>query len=114
MTPLRCAYCGRRPVEMHHVTGRLAPGGLYLDPGLVIPLCRRHHSREHEVLLRQGLAFVGSADPLGHRLARLLDLLGRLADHGRPLMLEGPALYALVELLGEAADDAAAREAAAR
>jgi hypothetical protein len=60
-----------------------------LDRALVVPLCRRHHGREHELLRRNGLDFLPvDADPLGHRLARVLDLIGRCADHGRPFVLE--------------------------
>ncbi|MDA8038474.1 MAG: hypothetical protein M0Z69_04810 [Actinomycetota bacterium] len=101
MTP-RCLYCGRRPVEQHHVTGRLCPSGRYLDPRLSVPLCKRHHAREHEVLRRRGLAFPDGADLTGHRLARLLDFLGRLGDHRRPLVLDGPALGGLCTLLLDA------------
>lgn len=98
-----CLYCGTWPVEEHHPTGRLAPDCRYLDPGLVVPLCKRHHDREREVQRRRGLDFPAGADVLGHRLARLLDFLGRLADHGRPLVLVGAPLSALHALLVEAA-----------
>jgi hypothetical protein len=102
VTPARCLYCGRRPIEMHHITGRTAAQGPYCDPKLVLPLCKRHHSREHEILGRRRLSFPRGADLLGHRLARALDFLGRVADHGRPLVIDGDALDALHALFYEA------------
>ena len=98
----RCLYCGRRPVERDHITGRLHPGGRYLDPLLAVSLCKRHHVREHEVLRRRGLAFPEGADLTGHRLARLLDFIGRLGDHRRPLVLDAAALHGLCTLLLDA------------
>ena len=90
----RCLFCGRRPVEHHHATGRPAAGEAYLDPRLVVPLCRRHHVREHELLRRLGLdALAPGADALEHRLVRLLDLLGRCAEHGHPFSLEPRSPY---------------------
>ena len=90
----RCLFCGRRPVEHHHVSGRPAAREPYLDPALTIALCRRHHAREHELLRRLGLdALAPGADALEHRLVRLLDLLGRCADHGRPFVLEPRTPY---------------------
>lgn len=100
----RCLFCGRGPVEWHHVTGRRVRDGAYLDPLLVVPLCKRHHDREEELLRRGGLEFLPpGADPVGHRLARLLDLIGRCADNGCQLVLSPDALRALHALLLEAA-----------
>jgi hypothetical protein len=66
----------------------------YLDRPIVVPLCQRHHDREHELLRRARLEFLPpDADPLGHRLARVLDLIGRCADHGRPFVLEPATAY---------------------
>ena len=99
---LRCHYCGRTGVELHHLTGRAAPGTPYLDPLLVVPLCKRHHDREHELLRRSRLEFLAPEDDqLGHRIARVLDFLGRSADHRRPVVLEGEALKGLHALLLE-------------
>jgi hypothetical protein len=90
----RCLFCRLLAVAWHHVTGRAAPGAPYLDRWLVVPLCQRHHDREHELLRRAGLEFLPpGADPLGHRLARVLDLMGRTADHGWPFILEASTTY---------------------
>jgi len=98
----RCHYCGRPAVAQHHLTGRPTPKARYFDPLLTIPLCQRHHDREHELLRRSGLEFLPpGADALGHRLARVLDFLGRSAEHGRPVVLEGQALEGLHALLLE-------------
>jgi len=68
----------------------------------VIPLCKRHHDREHELLLRTRLEFLTpDSDSIGHRLARVLDFLGRSADHGRPVVLEGEVLNGFHGLLLE-------------
>lgn len=40
-----CLVCGRRPSQNAHVKSRAA-GGTYRD---VVPLCRYHHRRQHEV-----------------------------------------------------------------
>lgn len=104
----RCLFCGRPAVAWHHVTGRVARKAPYFDRSLVIALCKRHHDREHELLRRNDLDFLPvGADPLGHRLARVLDLIGRCADHGRPFLLEpdtpyGDAVAGLHVLLLEA------------
>ena len=37
----RCRMCGRGPVDVHHVRGRL--GDLLTDTRYWLPLCRRHH-----------------------------------------------------------------------
>ncbi len=102
---LRCHYCGRNGVELHHVTGRAAPGAPYLDRLLVVPLCKRHHDRDHELLRRRGFEFLTPGDDqLGHRVARILDFLGRSADFGRPVVLEGEVLKGFHALLLEALD----------
>lgn len=79
-----CVFCGRRPVAWHHPTGRTAPNGPYLDPDLTVPLCLRHHNREHELLRRAGWAFPPEgAEPAWWRLGRVFDLACRAADAGR-------------------------------
>jgi hypothetical protein len=104
-----CVLCGRSPVEWHHVTGRLAPEAAYFDRSLVVPLCKRHHDREHELLRRRRLEFVPlGADLLGHRLARLLEFIGRCAESGRHFVVEpvtpwGDAVSGVYALLFEAA-----------
>lgn len=104
----RCLFCGGFAAAWHHVTGRAVSGAPYFDRSLVVPLCRRHHAREHELLRRNDLDFLPvGADPLGHRLARVLDLIGRCADHKRTFVLEpctpyGSAVAGLHALLLEA------------
>jgi hypothetical protein len=88
----------------------------YLDRSLVISLCQRHHDREHELLRRARLEFLPpGADPLGHRLARVLDLMGRCADHGQRFILEpstpyGDAVAGLHALLIEVIEGDARRQ----
>lgn len=105
----RCLLCGRGPIEWHHVTGRLAPKGRYLDRALVVPVCKRHHDREHELLRRRRLELpAAGTDLLGHRVARLLDFIGRCAESGQRFVVEtvtpwGDAVSGLYALLFEAA-----------
>ncbi|MGA3353846.1 MAG: hypothetical protein ABSD85_11760 [Acidimicrobiales bacterium] len=111
-----CLFCGLPAVAWHHCTGRAAPRSAYLDRSLVVPLCQRHHDREHELLRRARLEFLPpGADPLGHRLARVLDLMGRCADHGRQFVLApstpyGNAVIGLHVLLLEMIEAEATRQ----
>jgi hypothetical protein len=106
---ITCLFCEQLAVAWHHLTGRATPSSLYLDRSLVVPLCRRHHDREHELLRRSNLEFLpAGADALGHRVARILELIGRCADNGRALTLEprtpyGDAIAGFYALLLEAA-----------
>ena len=112
----RCLFCELPAVAWHHCTGRAAPRMPYLDRSLVVPLCQRHHDREHELLRRARLEFLPpGADPLGHRLARVLDLMGRCADHGQRFVLEpstpyGDAVAGLHALLIEVIEADARRQ----
>lgn len=100
-----CIFCGVDDVELHHVTGRPAPGRGYLDPDLVVPLCRRHHAQEHELLLRQRLAFLpGGSGQLAGRVVKLGAIAGRLADAKRELQLSSRGLIGLRGLLLDVAD----------
>ena len=102
MTAPRCLFCGSRPIERHHVTGRPGPDGPYLDELFVIPLCPACHAREHVVLRSLGIEFLpGGADPLIHRGLRLTVHLGRLADEGRSLVLDPTSVRACWTLLLE-------------
>ena len=107
-----CLFCGRRPAFLHHATGRAGPGLPYFDPGLVVALCQRCHDREHVALRRLSLEWP-TCDPLRHRLLRVGDPLGRLADAGRGLLLDPTSTRALSGLVLVAADHVAAQEAAA-
>jgi len=49
-----CARCGRPATEGHHPTGRSRRA--YLDPELIVGLCRRCHAGEHAVVEALGLA----------------------------------------------------------
>lgn len=82
-----CAACGLDvAIERHHATGTTpaATGRRrYLDPALVVPLCRRDHVAVHAAWERLGLAC--RPDPLNAfevnalRLYRLGSTLGRLS-----------------------------------
>ncbi len=108
MTRPRSIFCGRRPVDFHHVTGRSAPDGEYLDPALVVALCRKHHSREHVVLTDLDLEWPPEGGALlAHRLRRARAFVDRSATFRRPLVLDPVVQAALAALIGEAAEMAA-------
>jgi hypothetical protein len=98
-----CPFCGRPAVHLHHITGRCRADGPYLDPGLVIGLCKRCHNAEHAALRRAGLEWP-SGDELQHRLLRLAHLLVRIHQLGRPIELGSRSAEALVGLLRELVD----------
>jgi hypothetical protein len=98
----RCIFCGRRPIDWHHLTGRAVAEGEYLDPELVVPFCRRHHSREHVLLADKGLEWLPDGDDsLVHRLRRVRLFFERCADFGRVPVLDPASERALGLLLGE-------------
>lgn len=102
MSSSRCIFCGRRPIDWHHVTGRAVADGEYLDRGLVVPLCRRHHSREHVLLADMDLEWLtDEGDSLVHRLRRVRLFFERRADFGRTPVLDPASERALGLLLGE-------------
>lgn len=106
-----CLFCGARgAVDAHHATGRRGAGQPYLDPWLVIPLCRRCHVMVHVGLRRAGL---GSpmGDTLSHRLARVAELGNRCADGGRGLALDVCSTRGLAMLLLDGAAVLAGRSA---
>jgi hypothetical protein len=99
-----CAICGTRPTDAHHITGRRAPDGPYLDPDLVIPLCGRHHQTMHVALRAAGLDWPDRDDVvslIAYRARRLGVHARVIADARRPLTLEPKAGLALVRLLVE-------------
>lgn len=108
-----CVICGRRPVERHHPTGRAGHDLPYFDSGFVVPLCKLCHDREHVALRRRGLEWPTTGS-LRHRLHRVADHLGRLADVERGIVLDPAATRALAELLVEAASLVAVGEAVVR
>jgi hypothetical protein len=85
---LRCLICGVEVTEAHHPTGR-DPQGLYLDPALVLPLCRDHHELSHDDwrMLRiadpaegcSGAAPLTLVERVALRLRRLATMTARLA-----------------------------------
>ena len=109
---LVCVFCGSAPIEMHHLSGRCGPRLAYHDPRLVVALCKTCHDREHVVLRRLALEWSGT-DPLRHRLLRVGDHLGRLADAGRGLVLDPASTRALSGLVLVAADHVAAQQVVA-
>jgi hypothetical protein len=85
------------------VTGRAVANGEYLDPGLVVPLCRRHHSREHVVLADMDLEWLpDEGDSLAYRLRRVRLFFERCADFGRAPVLDPASERPLGLLFGEA------------
>ena len=102
MRPPRCVFCGRRPIDWHHLTGRPAPDAGYFDVGLVVPLCRRHHSREHVLLADRHLEWLPpGVGPVVHRLRRVRLFVERCADFHRPFVLNPSSAGALTLLLAE-------------
>ena len=100
-----CQFCGREPADLHHVTGRPAPGAPYLDPALVLPLCRRHHAQAHELLRRSRLDFLPPGpEQLPGRVLRVAELLARVGDAERELALSPRSTIGLSRLLLDAAD----------
>lgn len=90
----RCILCQRPAIAWHHLTGRAVPRGAYLDKSLVVPLCQRHHDREHELLRREGADFPGpGTDLVGHRLARVLSFMGRCGEADRSFALGAATPY---------------------
>ena len=100
-----CILCGERAEHAHHATGRPAPDGAYMDPALVVDLCRRCHVAEHSGLRRLGLDFPANGDELlAHRLVRLVAIANRCADLGHPFVVQPDPARALGALLRSAAD----------
>jgi len=103
-----CSLCGRRgAVQRHHLTGRIAPDGEYLDPDLVIPLCVPCHigcTGAHTLLRAVGREFPAEpADVLDHRLFRVALHLDVSANAERPFSLSPRPAHAFAGLLREAA-----------
>ncbi len=106
-----CQFCGREPAELHHLTGRPAPGASYLDPQLVFPLCRRHHAQTHELLRRSRTDFLPAGpEQLPGRVLRVAELLARVADAERELALSPRSAIGLARLLLDTADGLAIAE----
>jgi len=100
-----CVFCARPGEHWHHLTGRPAPKAPYLDPDLVVALCRRHHAREHVLLADKALEWLpAGVDPLLHRLRRVVCFAERCADFHRAFRLEPPSALALAGLHDEALD----------
>jgi hypothetical protein len=100
MTAQPCLYCGALAVDAHHVCGRLAPDGQYLDPLLTIALCHRCHVAEHQALRRLGLDFPRpGTDLLQHRRLRIAAVANRCRDLGRPFVVEPRSAGGLAALL---------------
>ena len=103
MTGPGCVFCGRRPVDLHHLTGRPSPDAEYFDVALVVALCRKHHSREHVLLADKDLEWLpAGVEPIVHRLRRVLLFAERCSDFRRPLTLEFSSAAGLVLVLVEA------------
>ena len=103
-----CAVCARsRPVHVHHMTGRPAPGASYFDGGLTIPLCPECHvgaGGTHAVLRTVRLEWPApGVDFTAHRLRRVAIHVALVADAGRPFVVEPTSARGLAALLREAA-----------
>lgn len=113
-----CVLCGSvGVVQRHHLTGRIAPCGDYLDPALVLPLCISCHTGQggiHQSLRHVGLecAPIETSMP-AYRLQRVAVSLRILSDCGRGLVLSPSSTVALYLPLMDAISALAQREDAA-
>lgn len=65
----------------HHLTGRVAPGGPYLDPALVVVVSPSRHADLHVCLRSLGLEFPApGADLERHRRLRIAAQIQLLVD----------------------------------
>jgi len=99
--PVGCALCDADAVHGHHLTGRSAPDQSYLDPALVLGVCRHHHVNLHVWLRAVGLAWP-TANTVAYRLRRVAIHLRAVAAQGRPFTLGPRPAEALADLLDEA------------
>jgi hypothetical protein len=88
---------------MHHLTRKVDRAARYLDPALVVTLCKACHDGLHSALRRLGLDFGGEREPLVYRTLLVGDHAHRVAASGRSLVLAAPAADALGDLLVEVA-----------
>jgi hypothetical protein len=95
---MTCLLCGASPVDLHHITGRLCADGPYLDPELVVPLCRRHHHGIHQIWRILGLDVI--EDPEEARRRRIAHLAARVRRVGRPVVLDHVVRQAFADVLG--------------
>jgi len=102
-TVTTCALCDEDAAHGHHLTGRPAPGRSYLDPALVLGVCRHHHVNLHVWLRAVGLAWP-SGNTVAYRLRRVAVHLRAVAGQGRPFTLGPRPAEALADLLDEAAE----------
>jgi len=105
----RCSLCrSTGEVECHHVTGREVPGGDYLDPDLVLPLCPPCHTGRagiHPALRAAGLDFPAFGDDLhAFRLRRLGVTYRLIAGMGHGPGRDAMSTRAVADLMCEAAD----------
>lgn len=106
MTRSRCVFCSHSGEHWHHVTGRPGPNDPYFDPKFVVPLCRRHHAREHVVVCDKGLEWLPpGCNPVVHRLQRVALFAERCGDFHRAFSLESFAARALAQLVREVIEE---------
>lgn len=99
-----CALCGASGrVHRHHLTGRPAPGGAYLDAGLVVAVCPACHAGLHQALRTAGLDFLAGRGSLRHRLVRVAATAELVGAAGHPLVLGSVSARALGVLVLDAA-----------
>jgi hypothetical protein len=99
MTATRqCLYCDEVGAQWHHVTGRLLFAE-YLDPELVVWLCRGCHDLEHRAWREWGLDAI--ADAAQARLLRLRFFFVRLDILDEPVVFDGSLSRAVGGCLSE-------------
>ena len=108
ISPTPCSLCGAvGPVHAHHITGRAAPRGPYLDAAITLAVCPQCHNAAgglHPVLRTVGVEFPApGVDVLAHRLRRTAIHAELVAEIGRPLVLAPKSARGLAALLRQAA-----------
>ena len=106
-TPV-CGMCASSSAQLHHVTGRSARGGVYLDQRFTLPVCCQCHSCIHQALRALGIEFprerANGRELLAHRLWRFGLYLYLVADTERSLLIPASSLRGLSVLVNEAGD----------
>ena len=103
----RCVYCdAERAVERHHITGRIAADGAYLDPELTLTLCIPCHHGDHACWRTLDIETGGDAVTA---LTRVAFTFARLGDRKEPTVLAPQWCRLLGSSIGRAADEIGGR-----
>jgi hypothetical protein len=92
--------CGQPADELHHVTARYA--GEFLDPELLVPLCKHCHDLVHRACREWGFEAMG--DPALARARRLQVLFVFAGYCDEPVLLSPEVCDAVVACLGRVAE----------